>query len=318
MSRQTGRARNDFLRERMDVVAHDTVRTRNMSRKTMYMKIIKMLAISRFTWTGLPAGMDERFIELTLFERGSCLFFPDERLGRFLVAQMNYAGNVNLWYNPTTFTPVGNNYTHAPMDSKHAVPIWDNFLRVTMYDVLEMYANRLAMMDRALDVNIDNINIPLILSCNETQKLTVENLLRNREEGMPVILTYSDLDLSELVKIFPNNTPYLADKILHEKANIWNECVRYLGIESGGAEKKERLITDEAKNQESSTNVFRLNYLKSRQQACDIINGLWPDLTVGVKWSDITTGGIMEPPEEAFNPVSLTQPFQANIPESAQ
>lgn len=308
MSRRSrGRRRNGQYRT-MDVVAPNPIAMTQATRETMYLKIIKMLAISRFHWTNLPVGIDERFVELTLFERGSLLFFLDERIGRFLVSQMNYAGNVNLYFNPTKFTPVGNNYSHPEMDSSQAVPVWDNFLRTTMVDVMRMYAKRLALMDRALDINIDNLSVPIILSCTEQQKNTVQSMLRMREDGMPIILTYSDLDMSDKMNVFANNTPYLVDKILHDKSSIWNECVRYLGIESSGTDKKERMVTDEAKAGSGSMNVFRLNYLQSRQQACDTINQLWPELKVGIEWADVTTGGIIQTDVDTYVPASLVAP----------
>lgn len=260
------------------------------NRIQMYYDLLESLAISRFTWRDLPDGVDARFIELNLFERQLCLFFMDKRLGRFMCTQANYSGNMNLYYNPTSFQPYGVSYHHPRISGKKCVPVWDNLLRKPMYDVLNMYANRLAMLDRALDVNLENINIPLIIAVNETQKNTAVNALRQRQNGEPAIFTYRDTDIQNMITSFPNVTPYLADKILQAKSQIWNEAISFLGIQNSTEEKAERLITDEVQAGQEKVNIFRVGFLQARQQACDQINRMF-NLTVSVDWTDTTTGG---------------------------
>lgn len=76
------------------------------TRVRMYQRLIEMLAISRFKWINLPKGIDERFIEMTLFERGLVIFFPDKKKHRWMATQATYNGKINNYYNPTKFRPV--------------------------------------------------------------------------------------------------------------------------------------------------------------------------------------------------------------------
>jgi hypothetical protein len=261
-----------------------------------YMKLIEMLCISRFTWRNLPQGIDMRYLEMTLLENGVALFFPDKQWHRFVVTSGNY-GNTNNYNNPTTFYPIATGYHYKQLGSKECVPIWDNPLRCTLLDVMGDYAMRLAIADRALDVNLDNISIPLIIACNETQKLTVENIMKARENGAPYVYTYDSADINSMFQTFPNATPFIADKVLNVKTQVWNELVNFLGIQNSTTEKKERLITDEVAAGNEKTNVFRASFLQCRQQACDTINDLWlrragmPELSVD--WSDYLSGGIL-------------------------
>ena len=80
---------------------------RQSLRINQYMKLIEMLAVSRFKWINLPPYIDERYLELTLFENGLALFFPDKRKGvnRFMVTSGNIGG-ANNYNNPTSFQPV--------------------------------------------------------------------------------------------------------------------------------------------------------------------------------------------------------------------
>lgn len=270
---------------------------RQQIRVQKYMKLITMLCISRFKWSGLPNGIDSRYLELTLFDNGVALFFPDKRWHRFVVTSGNF-GNVNNYNNPTIFNPIATGYSYKQLNSKECVPIWDNPLRCTMKDILTDYAMRLAIADRALDVSLDNASVPLIIACSETQKLTVQNILRAREEGTPYIYTYDSADINSMFNTFPNTTPFIADKVLNVKTQIWNELVNFLGIQNSTTEKKERLITDEVQAGNEKTNVFRASFLQCRQQACDTINELWllrgGMEPLSVDWSDYLSGGILD------------------------
>ena len=189
------------------------------------------------------------------------------------------------------------NYAPGTMDSKHCVPIWDNPLRCTMRDVVVDYAMRLASCDKAIDVNLDNVSVPLIIRSKETQKLTVENIMRAREQGAPYVYTYDTMDADGLFATFPNQTPNLSKDLLEVKNQIWNEMVTYLGIQNSSTEKRERLVADEAQYAQERTNVYRQSYLKCRQQACDQINRLWLDrvgMHLSVSWRDTGVGASLD------------------------
>ena len=262
----------------------------------IYYHLLKQLAVSRFTWQGLPPGIDERFIELRLFENGGMplIFFFDKIRLRYMVTECAYQGFQNTYLNPTSFEPYGINYTYRKLQPDECVPIWDNVLRTPMHDVMYMYATRLANIDRAFDVNLDNSVWPQIIVTSETQKLTIENLLKQKEDGAPIVVTYDNLaNLDQIVQNIHNSGVYIADKLLNAKAQVWNEAISFLGISNSNTEKKERLISDEVEAGAEKTDVFRLAFLKTRQQACDQINNMFgaDGILVGVDWSDNTSDG---------------------------
>ena len=280
----------------IDAPSYNGLEVRQSMRVQKYLKLIEMLAISRFEWHGLPDGIDERYLELTLFESGVALFHPNQKWKRFVVSG-GAVGGLNNYNNPTRFDPMAPNYSPGTMDSKHCVPIWDNPLRCTMRDVVVDYAMRLASCDKAIDVNLDNVSVPLIIRSKETQKLTVENIMRAREQGAPYVYTYDTMDADGLFSTFPNQTPNLSKDLLEVKNQIWNEMVTYLGIQNSSTEKRERLVADEAEYAQERTNVYRQSYLKCRQQACDQINRLWLDrvgMHLSVSWRDTGVGASLD------------------------
>ena len=191
----------------------------------MYYHLLKQLAVSRFSWQGLPPGIDERFIELRLFENGGMplIFFYDRIRLRYMVTECSNMGFQNTYLNPTSYTPYGVDYSYRKLQPDECVPIWDNMLRTPLHDVMYLYATRLAAIDRAFDVNIDNSVWPQIVVTTETQKLTIENLLKQKNDGAPIVIAYDNLDnINQVVQNIPNSGEYIADKLLNAKAQVWN------------------------------------------------------------------------------------------------
>lgn len=263
----------------------------------MYYHLLTELALNRFTWRGLPPTVDERWLEINLYERGIALFFVDKRVGKFLCTQCSYQGRLNLYNNPTRYQPIGVNYHYKTLrynpygEGGECVPIWDNRMRLTFKDVMWVYAHRLAQLDKAFDVNAGSMMLPIIVTADTRTRNTVSNILQQREDGQPIILALDALDPSSLFNTFPNATPYLLDKFMQAKSQVTNEAMSYLGIQSSGMEKRERMIEDEVGAANERTDVFRASFLKARQHACTEINRLY-HLNVSVEWADPQSPGI--------------------------
>ena len=55
----------------------------NLEYKRIYCKY-KLLALNMFKYKNLPEGVEERFIEKALYEKGECIFYNDNNLGLLL------------------------------------------------------------------------------------------------------------------------------------------------------------------------------------------------------------------------------------------
>ena len=230
---------------------------------------------------------------MCLCEYGCALFFEDKRIGRFLATQAGYQGRLNVYNNPTCFEPVGVNYHYKQLKAgRECIPIWDNRMRMSFKDILWQYARRLADIDKAYDVNLESLKLPTIITADPRTKLTVQNMLQQRQDGQDYIIGYDSLDPGSMFQPWPNTTPYLLDKFIQQKAQVSNEVLGYLGIQSSGTEKKERLISDEVAQANEKVDVFRLSFLKARQSAATEINRLWPQLNVWVEYADAQSSGV--------------------------
>ena len=75
-----------------------------------------------------------------------------------------------------------------------------------------------------------------------------------------------------MLKAIKTDSPYIADKIIEYKKEIWNEALSFLGINNLTIEKKERMITDEANSNNELINMNLQSYLAPRLQACKEFN----------------------------------------------
>ena len=198
-----------------------------------------------------------------------------------------------MYNNPTRFEPVGVNYHYRQLKAgRECIPIWDNRMRMSFKDILWQYARRLADIDKAYDVNLESLKLPTMITADPRTKLTVQNMLQQRQDGQDYIIGYDSLDPGSMFQPWPNTTPYLLDKFIQQKTQVTNEVLGYLGIQSSGTEKKERLISDEVAQANEKVDVFRLSFLKARQAAATEINRLWPQLNVWVEYADAQSSGV--------------------------
>lgn len=291
-------------------------KTRAATLDDMYLHLLMELALNRFSWRGLPPTVDERWLEICLCEYGCALFFEDKRIGRFLATQAGYQGRLNVYNNPTMFEPVGVNYHYRQLKAgAECIPIWDNRMRVGFKPTLWQYARRLADIDKAYDVNLESLKLPTIITADQRTKLTVQNMLQQRQDGQDYIIGYDSLDPGSAFQPWPNTTPYLLDKFIQQKTQVTNEVLGYLGIQSSGTEKKERLISDEVAQANEKVDVFRLSFLKARQAAATEINRLWPSLNVWVEYADAQSSGVpnaLQSDKSYFETTSIDMPGSAN------
>lgn len=245
---------------------------------------IKELAISRFKWNNLPDTVDERFLELTLFEQGMAVFFKDDVLGYLALTTM-IGGMLDVYRIPIQRTAYSNNGFNMKLDNTDSVIIWNNKLHENMIYGCEMFARRLYECDRTIDVNIKAQKTPILIACSENQRLTLKNTYEQYTGNAPVIFADKDIDILKSLQSIPTLAPYVADKLLETKTQIWNECLTWLGISNTNYQKKERLISDEVTRNMGGTVASRNSALYMRKQACDEINRMF-GLNVDVEFND--------------------------------
>lgn len=250
----------------------------------MYFTRLMELAISTFEWENLPDTCDERFMELSLFNNGSAVFFKDDVLGYLTLKVLNN-GMLNVYNVPTNRRAFAVNGYQKQLDDTDSVIIWNNRLREPSWPLVQYYAKRLWEYDRIIDVNIRAQKTPVLIQGTENQRLTLINLYKDYDGNAPVILADKTLDIGNVIKSVKTDAPLVSDKIYVLKTQLWNEALTALGISSVSFQKKERLISDEVTRSMGGTIASRWSRLEARQKAADEINKMF-GLNIEVKFRE--------------------------------
>lgn len=258
-----------------------------MNENTYYMYLWRLmdLAISTFEWKNLPEGVDPRMLEFWLMRNGFCVFFYDEDLKSNTLAENNapegYAvlqalinGPWDMYNYPTMRRAYAVNGLNVDLTEKNSVLIFNDYLRVPIYPTLQLYAQRLAEIDRTIDVNVMNQKTPKIIRCDEKQRLTAQNMMKEVQGNVYWIMGDKNIDLKS-VDVLDVSAPYVANELQILKHQYWNEALTFLGVENVTTEKKERLVSNEVMSNMGDVEAQRFTRLNARKYACRQINDIF-------------------------------------------
>lgn len=238
-----------------------------------YYNRLTELAVSMFDWKNVPDTIDVRFLEMCLFGDGMAIFFKDDVLG-FLALQTTIGGELNVYRIPTKRRAYAQNGYNIDLDESNSVIIFNNFLHTNSLLDIEMFSKRLYNLDRAIDVNANAQKTPVLIMCDETERLTMKNLYKQYEGNEPFIFGNKALNAKGLT-VLKTDAPYVADKLYQLKTQIWNEALTYLGISNTNITKKERMISDEVIRNMGGVIASRYSRLEARRQAAEQINKMF-------------------------------------------
>ena len=244
----------------------------NSTFRQYYNRLVE-LSISMFEWKNLPDSVDPRFLELTLFTDGQAVFFEDEVMG-FLALQNAIGGGFDVYRIPTNRRAYAVNGYQKQLDENDSVIIYNNYLHTNSMLDVQMFAKRLYNLDRAIDVNANAQKTPILLLCDDSERLTLENMYMQYDGNKPVIKGVKGLNPNAFT-VLKTDAPFVADKLYQLKTQIWNEALTYLGISNMNITKKERLISDEVTRNQGGTIASRYSRLQARREACKKINEMF-------------------------------------------
>ena len=246
-----------------------------------YLQRLKKIAQSMFEWTNLPEGMDGRWLEQCLYYKGqAALLFTDEY--GFINTSATAAGELNIYGLPVRVNCYSYGYqstrklysglTPYSKDSNECILVMNNWDRVPTASTLELFALRLYEAERACDVNVKNQKFPVLIITDENQRLTMKNMYHEINGNEPAIFGDKNSGLQGSIQALKTDMPYIADKLMDYKKNIWNEALTFLGVNNLDIEKKDRLIAAEATTNNEVTNLNLQSYLAPRKEACKKFN----------------------------------------------
>lgn len=257
-----------------------------------YLERLMELSISMFDWKNLPESVDARFLETILFQNGSIVFFKDDDLenpwnserlglseervedGTYLALPVAMDGRWNVYNIPTSRRAYASNGYNRDLTQDNSIIIYNNMIRTNSVLTCKLYAQRLWNLDRVIDVNANAQKTPVLIVCDENQRLTALQVYQKWDGNEPVIFGDKNLDIN-MLQVMRTDAPYVGDKIYQLKTEIWNEALTYLGISNINYQKKERMISDEVLRNQGGTIASRYSRLEARREAVEQINNMF-------------------------------------------
>lgn len=275
------------------------------------------VALSVYEWEGLPEGIDQRQLEMWLLTRGYAIFFFDEALkadtGKrapegFAVLEGVAYGEWDLYNIPNerrVYAPQGFQKT---LDETNSVIMFHNQLRTPEIFTYELYARRIAEIDRTIDVNVMAQKTAKVIRCDDAQRLTWKNLAMQYDGNVYTILADKSVDLKDL-EVLDLTAPMVSLDLDVLKQRYIAEAFSFAGVESVPPEKRERLVSSEVTGAMGGTEALRFSRLCARQAACEQINQLF-GLDVSVRFRGgtyITTTDLNKDPQSLLEVETETE-----------
>lgn len=284
-----------------------------------YLERFRKIAMSIFEWQNLPESMDARFLEHCLYFTGCAGLLKTEEFG-FINTKACSAGKMNIYGLPTEINCYSYEFSENRRvfnglipeiadENSEAILVMNNWEMIPTYSTIELFALRLYEAERACDVNVKAQKTPIMILTNENQRFSMKNLYEEYDGNSPVIYGNRETIPLDSIKSIKTDAPFVADKLMEYKKEIWNEALTFLGV-NNLSEKRERLISDETNTNNELINLNLMSYLAPRKKACEQFNlkfGLQGDKAIDVKVRSDLDNIIKRTASVAFDEIADTK-----------
>lgn len=269
---------------------------------THYFNELMLIAKSIYEWVGLPDNMDEKWIENYLFSEGKCLFFKDDIRGH-MVTSLAPNGRFNTYNEETIVRPHAIEYfsKEVLVNGEDCVIIRNNDESLPTTESIQLFAFKLAQVERTIHVNIEALKTPVVVECTDKERMSYRNFMKQRNDNEPMMFV-SDKMNTNGIKVHALNPPLVFKDLELQKHMIWNEAMTYLGLNNSNQDKRERLVTNEVEANNEQVEGCLNAGLKARERACREINRIFgTNISVRKRIQETPKLSDSEPSEEDLN-----------------
>ena len=261
------------------------------------------IALSAIEWENVPESIDPRYIEQTLFWQGRAVWFKDDIIGHMCLpvaytSLFDWYGNLveckGRSYNYISDRLFCSQWAVDKTEQKqNAVIIYNNTARIPDLEIVTAFAQRLSALDRVIDVNVNAQKTPVLVTCDESERMTMKNVYEQYEGNEPVIFGTKMLNPASLQSL-ETKAEFVGAQLFGLRKLIMQDCLSYLGIESNISEKSERVLSGEISANMGPIESYRQSRLFPREQAVEKINEIF-GTKIKVRYrSDLDLSKIME------------------------
>ena len=276
---------NYFNLQPSEVKARANTET-EFQKRFLYTKVYSTL---KFT---IPENWDMNFFRFWLFRFGSIGVIYTKEFG--WIAQPYSVNELQLYYNPRKIT-VYNQFIKKPKTgiigiNAGIIRLMDDYFGLD--DIVTRYAEKLAQIERAININLMNCNVTAFFEAeNKKQAEELKEAYGEATTGKPLVVVNKDVlkgkQITTLMQNVGNN--YIVDKLLSARRSIINAFLTEIGIRNANYEKKERLNSMEVEENNDETKAIITVIYENVKQCMETINtfsGLNLDVELRYNYTD--------------------------------
>lgn len=161
-----------------------------------------------------------------------------------------------------------------------------------VWDIVQYYANLLALCSQGSSVNILNSKLAYVLyASNKAESDTYKKLLDQILSGEPAVVMRKQNDLQNNMQPFTQNLSanYIAGDIMSDARKILDEFHTRIGIPNANTDKKERLITGEVNSNNVATGANVYTWYNTLQDCARKVRDMF-GIDFQVEWSELLRG----------------------------
>lgn len=198
-------------------------------------------------------GNKKDFFLYVMFKVGYCVVFKLEKYG--LVFQPCTLSGQNLYYQPTEVLVSNPAISECP---KLVIGKNCELLKLTpdyrgIWDIIRYYAEKLALIDSALNMSISNAKVAYILGAKNKNAATALKVIMDKVNAGQTAVFYdkaieNDINGGDPWIAFDRRNvkdAYMGSELLDNVRTLINNFDSEIGIPTMPSEKKERMVTDE-------------------------------------------------------------------------
>ena len=294
----------DHINLRAGTYQPSPVKNRNNRSFDYYVRTLFQRATTVFEWE-LPENWDGNIKDFFLY----CLF----RFGYVVISDFEQFG---MGFQPCTLS--GYNFYYQPTNALISNPALNESLDLVLgrdgellkltpdymgvWDVLEIHAKKLALLDEAIEMAEINNKFAFFLGAkNKAAGQAIKKMLDLVNKGEPAVVWDMKLMNDPTDKDVPwqewkrDINEKLTTELLSNFRTFIADFDSEIGIPTNGFEKKERMITDEANIKQADGKARSVTWYETIESSIIKIKKLYPDIRLSCRMRYETVG---EPGEE--------------------
>lgn len=222
--------------------------------------------IRLFTWHGLPDDLPQHEIELSAFTHGMAFVVKigdDKYISPFNFGREGITDYYDIFTHINYSTPL---HTGKAKIGEKAILIPNNALKMPLMPKIQRYATLLAHNDISISCELVNTRNSVLFEAISGKQAEKAKVYQDRlYNGEMETIVNAGLDSIKVTDLQKRSTGEI-EKLLVARSKLLQAFFEEIGVKKS-AEKKERMITDEAEGNEKMLTLNLTSMLESRQKA---------------------------------------------------